>query len=48
MVEIYLSYVGDSMEVNRHLIGALCRLSLMIIICVALAVDRLLAREPVG
>lgn len=39
LVELYASFVGESFEVNRHLLGALNRLSLAMIICVAIGAD---------
>jgi hypothetical protein len=41
MVDIYVSYVGDAIEVNRHLVGPLARLAVMTIICVVLGIERL-------
>lgn len=38
-VDVYVSYAGDSVEFQRHLVGPLLRLSVMIIISVALGVD---------
>src|SRR5262249_17218753 len=48
IVDIWTSYVGDPMEVNRHLVGPLVRLNITAIFAVALGVDALLARlaEP--
>jgi hypothetical protein len=43
LVEFYLSYIGDSMEVNRHLVGAMARIAVMTTICIALGVDRAVA-----
>jgi hypothetical protein len=39
LLEIYTTWGGDPVEMQRHLIGALSRLSLMLIIVVASAVD---------
>jgi hypothetical protein len=48
IVDIWTSYVGDPMEVNRHLVGPLVRLNVTAIFAVALGVDALVARfgEP--
>nr|MBA3286670.1 hypothetical protein [Acidimicrobiia bacterium] len=35
-VDLYLSYVGDSLEVGRHLVGPLSRLSVSLVLAVAL------------
>jgi hypothetical protein len=42
-VDAYVSYVGDALEIERHLVGAMLRLSLVAIVAVALGLDRLLA-----
>jgi len=48
IVDVWTSYVGDPMEVDRHLVGPLARLSVTAIFAVALGVDALVARlrEP--
>jgi hypothetical protein len=48
IVDIWSSYVGDPMEVNRHLVGPLVRLNITALFAVALGVDALVARfdEP--
>ncbi len=43
-VDIWCSYVGDPMEVNRHMVGPLARLSVLIIVAVALGADAVSAR----
>lgn len=48
-VELYASYVGDSLEVSRHLVGPLSRLAVMLAICVVIGIDgiqRTMQREP--
>jgi hypothetical protein len=47
LVEIYFSYVGDSIEVQRHLVGSLLRLSVLLVVTTALGADSVLrmARE---
>lgn len=48
-LEIYVSYAGDSMEVNRHLVGPIARLGLMFAICVPIGIDayrRLTLEDP--
>jgi hypothetical protein len=46
IVDIWSSYVGDPMEVNRHLVGPLVRLNVTAVVAIALGADRLLA--PAG
>jgi len=41
LVDIYVSYVGDALEVNRHLAGPLSRLSVMLVVSVAVGADAL-------
>jgi hypothetical protein len=41
LVDIYCSYVGDALEVNRHLAGPLSRLSVMLVIAIAVGYDAL-------
>jgi hypothetical protein len=43
-VDFYMSYIGDAMEVNRHLVGPLARLTIMLVIAVALGLDQVAAR----
>ena len=43
-IEFYLSHVGDSVEVHRHLVGPLLRLGLTMTVAVALGLDTLAAR----
>lgn len=38
-VDLYASFVGDALEVERHLVGALNRLGAVLIICLAIGVD---------
>lgn len=38
-IDLYLSYVGDAVEVGRHMIGALSRLSVAIVVVVGIGVD---------
>jgi hypothetical protein len=44
IVDIWCSYVGDPMEVNRHMVGALARLGVLVIVAVALGADATSAR----
>jgi hypothetical protein len=44
IVDIWCSYVGDPMEVNRHMVGPLSRLSVLVIVGVALGADATRAR----
>ncbi len=41
-VDLYMAYVGDSVEVQRHMVGPLSRMALIMAICVCLGVDTLL------
>jgi hypothetical protein len=44
IVDIWCSYVGDPMEVNRHMVGPLARLGVLVIVAVALGADAASAR----
>lgn len=37
--EGYISYVGDSLEISRHAIGAIHRLAIMYPLCIAIGID---------
>jgi hypothetical protein len=39
LVDIYSSFAGDPLEIDRHLVGPLNRLSVMLVITVAIAAD---------
>ncbi len=39
IVDIWCSYVGDPMELNRHMVGPLARLTVLVIVAVALGAD---------
>jgi len=41
LVDIYASFAGDPLEVGRHVVGPLNRLSVMLVISIAIAVDTL-------
>jgi hypothetical protein len=45
IVDVWCSYVGDPMEVNRHLVGPLVRLNVTAIIAIALGVDRFVSSK---
>ena len=38
-VDVYIAYVGDSVEVQRHLVGPLSRLTAILMIFVAIGLD---------
>jgi hypothetical protein len=38
-IDLYMAYVGDSVEVQRHMVGPLSRMSLIMIICLGIGVD---------
>jgi hypothetical protein len=42
-VDVYCSYVGDALEVSRHLVGPLARLGLALTLCIALGVEGVVA-----
>ncbi len=44
IVDIWCSYVGDPMEVNRHMVGPLVRLNVLMVIAIALGADAVIAR----
>lgn len=45
LLELYVSVAADPLEVLRHVVGALARLSVMLIVCTAVALDAL-GRDP--
>jgi hypothetical protein len=45
-IDLYLSYAGDAVEVNRHMIGALSRLSVATVVVVGIGLDAVLDRDP--
>jgi hypothetical protein len=47
-VDLYMAYVGDSVEVQRHMVGPLSRMTLIMLICLSVGVDCLveLLRRP--
>ncbi|HRE01977.1 MAG TPA: hypothetical protein PLV68_11810, partial [Ilumatobacteraceae bacterium] len=42
-VDLYLAYVGDSVEVLRHTVGPQARLSLLMVVSVGVGADTVLA-----
>ena len=40
-VDLYMAYVGDSVEVQRHMVGPLARMTIVMLLCIALGVDSL-------
>jgi hypothetical protein len=53
IVDVWCSYVGDPMEVDRHMVGPLSRLGVLVIVAIALGADTAIARRqrspaPVG
>ena len=38
-IDLYLSYAGDAVEVSRHLIGAMSRVSVAIVVVVGIGID---------
>jgi len=49
-IDLYLSYAGDAVEVSRHLVGPLSRLSVAFVVVVAIGIDSAIAwmRESAG
>jgi hypothetical protein len=48
LVDLYFTFAGDSLEVSRHLVGPLNRLSVMLIVAVAIGADLLWQARPRG
>lgn len=42
LVDLYLVFVGDAIEVGRHLVGPMMRWSVVCVVCVAVGIDLLL------
>ena len=40
-VDLYMAYVGDSVEVQRHMVGPLARMTIVMVLCIALGMDSL-------
>ncbi len=40
-IDLYMAYVGDSVEVQRHMVGPLARMALIMALCVAIGLDAL-------
>lgn len=38
-VDLYVSYVGDSVEIQRHLVGPLARMALIMVLCLGVGID---------
>ncbi|MCU1391127.1 MAG: hypothetical protein JWL72_4465, partial [Ilumatobacteraceae bacterium] len=38
-VDLYMAYVGDSVEVQRHMVGPLSRMALVMVLCLGVGVD---------
>ena len=38
-VDLYMAYVGDSVEVQRHMVGPLSRMAVILVMCTVLGVD---------
>ena len=47
-VDLYMAYVGDSVEVQRHMVGPLARMALIMVLCFGIGLDALidLVRSP--
>lgn len=42
-VDLYMAYVGDSVEVQRHMVGPLSRMAVIMVLCLCVGFDSLLA-----
>jgi hypothetical protein len=40
-IDLYMSYIGDAVEVQRHMVGPLARMALIMALCVAIGLDTL-------
>jgi hypothetical protein len=38
-VDLYMAYVGDSVEVQRHMVGPLARMALIMVLCLGVGLD---------
>ena len=43
-VDLYLAYIGDSVEVQRHMVGPLSRMALVMVICFGVGLDVVVER----
>jgi hypothetical protein len=42
LVDLYMAYVGDSVEVQRHMVGPLSRMAVVCVLCVCTGIDTVL------
>ena len=45
-VDLYMAYIGDSVEVQRHMVGPLSRMALIMVICFGIGIDTLIGLVP--
>lgn len=41
-VDLYMAYVGDAVEVQRHMVGPLARMALVMVFCLGIGVDAMI------
>jgi hypothetical protein len=42
-IDLYMAYVGDSVEVQRHMVGPLSRMAVIMVVCVCVGIDAAIA-----
>jgi hypothetical protein len=47
-VDLYMAYVGDAVEVQRHMVGPLARMTAIMVVCIVAGADAVLARRHGG
>ena len=45
-IDLYMAYVGDSVEIQRHMVGPLSRMALIMVICFGVGIDALIELVP--
>jgi len=45
-IDLYMAYIGDSVEVQRHMVGPLSRMALIMVICFGIGIDTLIGLVP--
>jgi len=45
-IDLYMAYIGDSVEVQRHMVGPLSRMALIMVICFGVGLDTLIGLVP--
>ena len=47
-IDVYIAYVGDSLEVQRHMVGPLSRMAVVFVLCICMGIDAALVHVRRG